>query len=326
MISKTIKTFLFASIVAVMIIPFYMGEMVDAEQNENVEDKDKVDSLKVPNAERDLKLATGYKLYPGVGWVKVDEQNIVAAIYRDNPENSEEQILDLDAMIEKSKEAKIRKTVGNMIQDFLNSFFPKLAEASNGYNQIVHKDSSSNEFTYHRAYWNVPDAPSSYDSGTNFSFPAVQPSSGSGIVFQPVLQHGQSSICDAGDKWVTFALIYAFGVGYHTPCEDAEVGDRIRGTLSETNNVWTIAVKNYENSDADDSMLVYYSGPMDFGSLVVETYNLSDSCSQLQGDLEFETVTNTGDVDSWVTAGTGQFCGQSETIVSDSNIEFFNDN
>lgn len=57
------------------------------------------DSLKIPNAERDAKLAAGYKLYPGVGWVHPDDQGHQQPIYRDDPNNPGELVLDLDAMI-----------------------------------------------------------------------------------------------------------------------------------------------------------------------------------------------------------------------------------
>lgn len=312
-----------------MILPFSVMGIADAAPNENADDKAKevVDSLSIPNAERDLKLADGQKLFPGQGWVKADvHSKAPAPIFRDNPNNPGEQILDIDTMIKKSEESKITETSGDIVQDFLNALSIPLAEAADGYNQIVHKDSSSNDFTYHRAYWDVPAAPSSYSGGTNFSFPAVQPATGSNIIFQPVLQHGWSSVCDSGNDFDTYALILVAGSAYHTPCTDADPGERIRGTLSESNNVWTVAVRNYGNSAANDSYSVYYSGQMDFGALAVETYDLGSSCSKLQGDVEFDTVTNTGDVDSWVTAGSGQFCGMTETIVSDSNVEFFNNN
>ncbi len=62
------------------------------------------DSLIIPNAERDAKLAAGYKLYPGVGWVSPDEQkNAQAPIYMEDPNNPGELILDLDAMMQVQK-------------------------------------------------------------------------------------------------------------------------------------------------------------------------------------------------------------------------------
>lgn len=56
------------------------------------------DSLTILNAERDAKLDAGYKLYPGVGWVALTDQNIVEPIYREHPETGEK-VLDLDAII-----------------------------------------------------------------------------------------------------------------------------------------------------------------------------------------------------------------------------------
>ncbi len=60
---------------------------------------DVTDSLKISNAERDAKLAAGYKLYPGVGWVHPDDLGNQQPIYKDNPDNPGELILVIDAMI-----------------------------------------------------------------------------------------------------------------------------------------------------------------------------------------------------------------------------------
>lgn len=59
------------------------------------------DSLKIPNAQRDAKLAAGYKLYPGVGGVSPEEQkNAPEPTYIKNPNNPDELILDVDAMMQ----------------------------------------------------------------------------------------------------------------------------------------------------------------------------------------------------------------------------------
>ncbi len=50
------------------------------------------------NPERDAKLDAGYKLYPGVGWVPPDELENQQPLYRVNPDNPGELILDVDAM------------------------------------------------------------------------------------------------------------------------------------------------------------------------------------------------------------------------------------
>ena len=67
------------------------------------------DSLTISNVERDAKLAAGYKLYPGVGWVHPDDLGIQKPIYIDNPNNPGELVLDLDAMI-KAVESKQERT------------------------------------------------------------------------------------------------------------------------------------------------------------------------------------------------------------------------
>ena len=64
-------------------------------------ESDIIDSLEIPNAERDSKLAAGYKLYPSVGWISPDEQkNAIEPIYVKNPNSPDELILDLDAMMQ----------------------------------------------------------------------------------------------------------------------------------------------------------------------------------------------------------------------------------
>jgi len=56
----------------------------------------------ISNEERDVKLAAGYKLYPGVGWVAPSEQNTMEPIYRYHPETGEK-VLDLDAILKIQK-------------------------------------------------------------------------------------------------------------------------------------------------------------------------------------------------------------------------------
>jgi len=319
MTTKTIKVVLLAALTVALFVPFSLMENAYAEKV--------TDSLTIPNAERDLKLANGYKLYPGLGWIDPTKVKEVEPVYRINPDTGDK-VLDLDAMIEKSEKSKtIETSVIDWIQELMSLFTIPLAEAGNGWNQIAHKDSSNNDFSYLRAYWNVPDAPTDYDGGTNFSFPGIQPNVGSSIIFQPVVQHGYSSICDAGDAWVTYAVIMVGSSAYHTPCEDADDGDRIRGTISESNNYWTIAMKNYQNSAANDSYVVYSSTTMKFGAVAVETWNLGNDCDELQGDLEFDKIYHSGDTDNFSSSGAqSPFCGQSTNIVSESDVEMFNNN
>ena len=316
--TKNFQTTAFVALTVVLLVPLALMEQAHAEKI--------TDSLTVPNAERDLKLAAGYKLYPSMGWVEPNKIEQIDPVYRMNHETGD-MVLDLDAMLENTDENEITETSFDWIQHVINLFSLSLAEAGNGYNQIAHKDNASNDFSYLRAYWDVPTSPTSYDGGTNFSFPGIQPNVGSTIIFQPVLQHGYSSYCDAGDGWVTYALIYVGGSVWGTPCEDADDGDSIRGTISESNNYWTIAIRNYQNSAANDSYTVYSSTQMKLGLVAVETYNLGNDCDELQGDLEFETIIHTGDVDNFDSSGAvGAFCGQTTNIVSESNVEMFNNN
>ncbi len=143
MTSKTIKTVLFASLTIALFASFSGMQTAQAEKV--------IDSLTIPNEERDLKLAAGYKLYPGVGWVKPSEIKQMEPIYRDHPE-TKEKVLDLDAMIEKAEKSETIKTSFDWIQTLTNLFTIPLAEAGDGYNQVAHKSSANNDFSYLRAY------------------------------------------------------------------------------------------------------------------------------------------------------------------------------
>ena len=60
--------------------------------------------IKIQNVKRDSMLSAGYKLYPGVGWTNPDEQkNIPEPIYIENPNNTNEQILNIDSMMQIKK-------------------------------------------------------------------------------------------------------------------------------------------------------------------------------------------------------------------------------
>jgi len=89
------------------------------------------DSLTIPNAERDAKLAAGYKLYPGVGWVHPDDQGSQKPIYGDNPNNPGELVLDIDAMIKEYNldqeiNAPVYPRFDNGITEIINPEFEHL--------------------------------------------------------------------------------------------------------------------------------------------------------------------------------------------------------
>ena len=96
MTSKIIKTVLFASL-AVALLASLAG--MGLTHTEKV-----TGSLAIPNAERDIKLAARYKLYPGVGWVSPEDQfRQIEPIYKENPSTGNN-VLDLDAMIKRDQE------------------------------------------------------------------------------------------------------------------------------------------------------------------------------------------------------------------------------
>ena len=321
MTHNNIKIAVFTALTVALLAP--LSIMDNAYAQEKV-----VDSLKIPNAERDIKLAAGFELYPGVGWVAPDRVKI-DPIYTINPnDRGGDLILDVDAMmkIAEKNEASITKTSGNVLDDFWNSFY-QIAEAVIISYDIIVKDDPSNDITYHRAYWNVPTSPGTYSGGTNFDFNAVQPTSTTNMIFQPVLQHGFSDWCDAGNDWVTYPFMYVFGSPYGGSCIDADENDLIRGILSESNNVWKVSIKNYGNPAATDSYSVYYSGTMETLFTAVELHNIPTDCTELQGDVEYKYQTDSGDVVAWTAATSGSsFCGMSQNIVSDSTTQFNNNN
>ena len=104
------------------------------------------DSLKIPNAERDAKLAAGYKLYPGVGWVHQDDLGNQQPIYRDNPNNPGELILDLDAMIEKyDLDLEIQDATSSYVQEIIPSdpvLAKKITESNNQFTLDFYKQVS----------------------------------------------------------------------------------------------------------------------------------------------------------------------------------------
>lgn len=95
MTSKTIKTVLFASLAVALLASLAgMGLIHTAKTT---------DSLSIPNTERDIKLAAGYELYPGVGWVSPEDQfGQIEPIYKENPSTGKN-VLDLDAMIKRDQ-------------------------------------------------------------------------------------------------------------------------------------------------------------------------------------------------------------------------------
>lgn len=324
MITNNIKAILFTSLIVAMILP--LSIMDNAYAQEKV-----VDSLTIPNAERDLKLDAGYKLYPG-GWISPEQmRDAPTPVYVDHPNDPDlPQVLDVDAMLKQMEAPKtqIKNTsIEGVLTEFWNSMYIPLVDAYISY-QTIQKFDSGNDMTYQRAYWNVPTSPSTYNSGTNFDFNAVQPTIPSSIIFQPMLQHGYSSHCDAGNAWVTYPFILVGGVPFGGSCVSANEGDLIRGILSEgANNLWTVSMKNYNNPAATSQLQVVYSGQMDAAFTAVENWNIPTNCTELQGDVEYKYMSDTGDVVAWssVNAGT-QFCGMSTNIVSDSKVQFNNNN
>ena len=319
MTTKTIKTILFVGLIAAMILPFSVMDISAASDNTAKEKSDAdrakmvelgyelTNSLAIRNDARDSMLAQGYELYPGAGWVLPPDQK-VEPIYTTHPKTGEK-VLDGDAMMAKLAEL----TEEEMTVSSLTS--------TTGWNQVALKDDPTNDFTYLRAQWTVPTSPISYEGGTNFSFPAIQPDLSIGtFIFQPVLQHGFSAICDAENGWVTYALILVGEIPFNTPCVPVNEGDVNKGSIIYEDGIWTVAMGEAE-------YLVASTTTMTFGAVAVETWDLGTDCDQLQGDLTFTNIRDRGDVDRFdKTQGHDPFCGQTTNVVSRTTVEMFNDN
>jgi len=338
MTTKNIKAILFASLIVALVLPFSAMSLADAASNEKADEKAKkqnADRAKMaemgydlttggyeyPNEARDSMLAQGFELYPGVGWIHKDRIQ-ADPVWMEHPNGSGEMILDGWTM---------KKQYDQLVEASGNGVNPVAFGAStpNAY-EIAVKDNSQNDITYSKAYWNVPDSPTTYDGGTNFNFNAVQPSLSSiGTIFQPVLQHGSSNICAAGDNWVTHPFMMLYGHIIDSDCVSASEGDLIRGIITKdtTYDVWTVSIKNYANSAATDSVSIGTPVTMTALFTAIETWNIPTNCSELQGDVQYKWMSDSGDVDSWDTkSGYTPFCGMDTNIVSDSTVNFNNNN
>lgn len=284
--------------------------MAEAEPNENANYGEK----EYTDVDPEVMKEKGYKLFPGVGWVHPNEYTNVSPIYMENPENPDEMIFDLDAMqtsIEKNEESKASDEIG-------------ILSHRDGYNMAAVKQ-EPNSMTYFNGYWKVPAEPTSWnDNDTIFHFNALQPYAG--VIFQPVLQYGDSSLCEAGAKWVTFALIYISPTAYNvTPCVDADAGDTIKGKISKSGSTWTVYLKNYGTGNSAQ-VQVGYSGEADTALVALETYSLPGNCSALAGDERFYSMSITGDTVSWAEdSDAAQWCGMDVNIISDTTVELNND-
>lgn len=317
MTRKTTKTILFASLIAALILPFSVMSMADAATNENADRTQMKEmgyeltgSLAIPNENRDSMLAQGYELYPG-GWIHEDRIKADLIYVKTS---TGEKILDGDAM--KLQYEQRLAEAGIAIQSHPKSY------------HIAVKDSPSNDISYSRAYWNVPDSPGTYDGGTNYDFNAIQPTLSTNVILQPILQHGYSSWCDAGDNWVTYPFMLVYGNPIGGNCISANEDDFIRGVISESSyNTWTVYMKNYDNSAATDSVSLMLSNDMTAVFTAVETWNIPSNCNELQGDVQYRYLYDRGDVDSWDAKVQGStFCGMNTNIVSDSTVQFNNNN
>lgn len=301
---KNAKTILFAGLITALILPFSAMQIANATTEEHGTNVDGY-------AEYKKMTDKGYKLFPGVGWINSQDDGSVKPVYVQHPDNPDVMLLDLDAM----KESIIKNVEANKDISIATH---------NGYN-VAAKKYEENSMTYFNAYWQIPAKPASFSGGTIFYFDSLEPFYG--VTFQPVLQYGNSDVCEAGDKWVTFAMIFISKDHYNvTPCVDANVGDWLQGEISESENIWTVKMHNFSTGNTDQ-VQVGYSENADRALVALETYYLSKNCSSLAGDVNFSYMTITGDSVDWVDGSlVEQWCEMSLNIISDSTVEINNDN
>ena len=122
-------------------------------------------------AERQAKLDEGYKLYPGVGWVK--NESIEEPIYTNHPDTGEK-IIDLEATMKDRKD-------GNVELD--GCVWPD----TSGWNIADSKHEPSKTMSYAAPDWQVPTEPVE-NEGATFYFNVFE--SFGGVILQLVLQYG----------------------------------------------------------------------------------------------------------------------------------------
>ncbi len=331
---KKISIIVCAILIIALVLPFSAMDVAEAKsEKEKKKDKEK---KKEKKSKKDKKIKKekktkkekikemhdkGFKLYPGLGWVdtKKDKQK---QIWKDHPNKQGKKILDLDKMLkQRIDEGKFDTPEGN----YPHYYFPPYIFGNTGGWNIAAEKLQSKTMTKMITEWIVPNKPIN-NEGTIYYFNAFQPVRGA--IFQPVLQYGFSDVCDAGDNWVTYPMIYVFGWVLVGDCIPAEVGDHIQGSIIKTRGViWTISIENEQNPQATDKVRIGYSGNSPQAFVALETYNLPRDCKALSGDIEFTNISIEGDDTNWHTISNGhRWCGMELVVLDGGNTIQINNN
>ena len=321
MITKNVKTILFASLITAMILPFSAMEFAQAVTNENANDKAKKTHEEMVK-EGKIVLPGGHYVdkttYKFVDENKSIEENgkngIDTSVLK---EHDGKTIIDVDKALEKI--AKDKKEKGDTSINY----------PADGYNTIALKE-DIDSMSYFRAFWKVPISPTYYDgSDTIFTFNAMQPHASQAAIFQPVLQFGNNGPCTGiGSSWVFYPYVYVSPtVNTKGSCLAVQPGDILRGTISKSGSIWTISTYNYRTG-LSGSVQASYAGLADWSLVALETYGLATNCSSIPGDERFYSMTITGDSSSWADVSNPnlQWCGMDASIVSDSTVDLLNNN
>lgn len=317
MTTKTIKTILFASLFVAMLLSFSGMTMAEATPNEDL------------NKKHMEQIRDGKIVLPGGHYIDRSELKGL-----DNDKSIEENaengidpdilmthngktIFNLDAYKEKML------TSGELDEEVNNSL-----HGPEAYKTIAQKV-SEDSITYFNGYWRVPEAPATYDGeGTIFIFNALTPFTG--VIFQPILQYGNYGICgDVGETWVMAPVIFidatSFNIGN---CVTVETGDLIRGTISETDEIWTVEIQDFNIPDSTDSVQVGYAELADDAIVAMETYLLPENCDTLPSSIGFlQMVVGGLNIPGWVDESNPdyQWCDMEVRINSEQNVILIND-
>lgn len=317
MTSKTIKTILFASLIAALVLPFSSMDFAVAEEEKH-DDKPHDDKT-----DRKIVLPGGHIVTEANIISKTVNSEGKATTLSGKELPSKYFIIDGDRAVLNLDVVEAEKEISQVIQASHGS--------KNGYNMLGIK-ADSQSFTYFNGYWDVPTSPTSYTTGgTIYTFNALQ--LGTSTILQPVLQYGDDGVCgDLGDNWemVPVAVSIINGNTYvsYGDCDSVSESDNIRGTITkQSNNYWKI--ETYSGGVSDSITPIYYTGKMDNAAVGYETYDLPTNCSAISGDVDFTNLFLSGTtVPNWTDSDPSgnQWCGMDTNIVSQSTVELNNNN
>ena len=301
MTSKTVKTILFASLIAAMILPFSSMGIADAAPNENANDKAKNHSrVIIPEGHEmtpfGIWKSENIKNWDGVS--EIDTKKIIKEWKDKNPGKKTPAEIAIEKMHKKSKKDNI----------------PGFSDGWNLYG-FQSFTSEPDDFV---AYWKVPNAPSSYSSGDSiFYFNAF--SSGDDVIVQPVLQYGNSAACNSA-SWKIASWIVVGPYAYKTSCSSASTGNTIKGEILSQGNYWTVKTKNL-NTGVTKTLTANVSDQMNWAAVALETYGLPPTCSYIPNDVKFYSMKIDGSTPSSWSEITGYtWCGMDMVSSSGSTV------